>query len=195
MKVYVKTFINPLLAIAFKEGVDFVGDPDYKAMDPKKEGDEWEVLVEHDGDDDVSDDNEIQSSPIPIRQSVILEKPEKMNLKDWMEHQSKRISKMEPLDAKTAPLNDNDKLTQRMLEIASGHPVAEIINLPVKIDEVVDEIEPLPPAPISFDSSMIEPCGECLNCAAGGERDCIKIINAACAVPVRSSEMRWPERK
>lgn len=52
LRFYPKTFVNPLLAIAFKEGVDFVGDPDYRVSEPKQENDRWVVIVEHDDDDD-----------------------------------------------------------------------------------------------------------------------------------------------
>lgn len=56
LKYYPKTFVNPLLAIAFKEGIDFVGDPDFKATGPKKEGEKWIVTVEHNDDDDEEED-------------------------------------------------------------------------------------------------------------------------------------------
>ena len=53
MKLYEKVFVNPLLALAFKDGVDFANDPDLKALEPKKEGpNKWIVLIEDNNEDD-----------------------------------------------------------------------------------------------------------------------------------------------
>jgi hypothetical protein len=201
MKVYVKTFINPLLALAFKEGVDFVGDPDYKAMNPKRDGEEWEVIVEH----DIDDDAEITTAEaIPFKKYLTITNavtPDKPNLKDWLEQQSKRISNMEPVNAQFAPETDAE------IHQLNHLIIPEIINLPVKVPKTIvtsDESESTTPpsgwtspssppsrfwqsgtssltvpTPINFDPSAMEPCGECLNCVSGSE-DCIKIINAAC---------------
>lgn len=60
MKLYEKKFVNPLQALAFKDGVEFASDPDLKALEPKKEGpNEWVVLIEDSTDDDEDDDDMI----------------------------------------------------------------------------------------------------------------------------------------
>lgn len=61
LKYYPKSFVNPLLALAFKDGIEFVSDPDYKASEPRKEGDKWVVIVTHDDDDD--DDEQVDNKP------------------------------------------------------------------------------------------------------------------------------------
>lgn len=157
MKNYVKTFPNPILALAFKEGVDFVGDPDYKALEPKRDGDIWEVIVEH----DVDDDEDIYKSSArnqPAKAPLAVINPEpappvKAPMKEWIEQQSKRINDMQHYNAK----------------VNKG----EIIKLPVKpVRQPVNMV----------DESVlddIEPCNSCLNCSHGDT--CINIINAACA--------------
>lgn len=89
MKIYIKTFVNPLLAIAFKDGVDFVDDPDYKAMAPKKEGpNKWVVLVEH--DDDTEPVVSTAVTPLVKKQST---------LRDYED----RFKEMRPITARSAP--------------------------------------------------------------------------------------------
>lgn len=104
LKFYPKSFVNPLLALAFKEGIDFVEDPDYKASQPKHEGDKWVVLVEHDDNDD--DDDVIMHSTVSVSKAV----PDK---KRTLHNYEDRLKNMKPLTAKPAP--------------------TEIIHAPVKI--------------------------------------------------------------
>lgn len=94
LKIYPKTFINPLVALAFKEGIDFVGDPDYNALEPKKEGDKWVVLIEHtDDDDDDESNDEIVHSTVKHTQQKI------STLRDFED----RFKHMKPIAAKSAP--------------------------------------------------------------------------------------------
>jgi len=52
MKQYEKTFVNPLLAKAFKDGIEFANDSFLKVSEPKKEGDKWILLIEDTEEDD-----------------------------------------------------------------------------------------------------------------------------------------------
>lgn len=178
---YVRTFANPLLALAFKEGVDYVGDPDFKALEPKKDGDLWEVIIEHEVEDDADDnDDDILHSTVsftqphrsppgsPFANSTSVVERKQLTLKDY-----------------------EDKFNK-----IPARPAREIIHPPVKVTAEVEEDgpEPLPPVPpksntnniegmrkepIIFDPNSIEPCGECIPCSTG--QDCLRVINAACA--------------
>lgn len=188
---YVRTFANPLLAMAFKDGIDYVGDPDFRALDPKKEGDMWEVIIEHEIDDDDEDESPTRKGtkfdpsaiigPVPAKNTV----PEKtqLSLKDY----EAKFDKMKP-----RPITATGK--------------DEIIHPPVKVEEIktdggqvikfympsepkTKEPEPLPPPPVvnkpkqnlGYNQEAIEgikPCNGCLNCSHG--ETCINIINAAC---------------
>jgi len=90
MKLLIKTYPNPLLALAFRDGVNFVGDPDYKALEPKKEGDKWEVIIEHEDDEDDVANTTIGPELPPKKQTT---------LRDFEE----RLTKMKPVAAKSAP--------------------------------------------------------------------------------------------
>ncbi len=92
-KFYTKTFVNPLLALAFKDGVDFVGDPDYKALEPKREATGWVVVIEHDDDDD-DDEGEIVHSTVNV-----VDKNATTTVRDFED----RLKKMKPIVPKTAP--------------------------------------------------------------------------------------------
>lgn len=72
MKLFTRSFVNPLLALAFKDGIDFTGDRDLCAMEPKKVGpNKWDVIIEcYDDDTDADTDDEDYSPPaIDIDQS------------------------------------------------------------------------------------------------------------------------------
>jgi len=137
MKIYPKTFVNPLLAIAFKEGIDFIGDPDYKALEPKREGNKWVVIVEHEDDDD--DDDVLAES---VKNNVIIMEPTEPVKKQATFHDYEdRLKKMQPITAKSAPTP------------------GEVIHPPVKITAEEPEL-PDPP-------STRRGCGQCIPCAQG----------------------------
>lgn len=168
---YVRSFANPLLAMAFKDGIDYVGDPDFRALEPKKEGDMWEVIVEHEVEDDdeevtpigpVPAKNHSQSNTITDTIYGTLDKNEKkhLTLKDY----EAKLDKMKP---RPIPATGND----------------EVIHPPVKIEEkLFMPTEPTKPKQnLGYNQSAIEgikPCNSCLNCVHG--ETCINIINAAC---------------
>jgi hypothetical protein len=53
MRQYEQKFANPLLALAFVDGVEFVGDPDMRALNPTKADDgTWVVVIEDTTDDE-----------------------------------------------------------------------------------------------------------------------------------------------
>lgn len=187
---YVRTFANPLLAMAFKDGVDYVGDPDFRALEPKKEGDVWEVLIEHEVEDDDDDYNEVDHSgvvhtpmgPLPIKSyastanAVTPETKKQLSLKDYED----KLNKMSARPARSQQFELDDETGMLV-------PKKEIIHPPVKVE--ANEPEPLPPTPtltksepiIMFDPSAtddVEPCKACLNCVSG--QPCINQINAAC---------------
>jgi len=92
MKLYEKTFVNPLLAMAFKDGIEFIADPDYKVMEPKQEGpNKWVVLIEHEDDDD--DYDEIVPT-VP----TVAEPKRQVTLRDYEE----RLKQMTPIEAKSS---------------------------------------------------------------------------------------------
>lgn len=204
MKLLTRKFVTPLLALAFKDGVDFVGDSDYRAQEPKQLGPtEWEVVIEWDNDDDDDDDTEvIHPSPnykpyADVANGITPDKKQPLvTLKDY----ENKLSKMKPITAQSAP--------------GQEPPPAEVIHLPVKPhltdDGVIvsgEDPGPLPPLPFdtsspfneiekefptayTVDESSFSPppqeeteptvrgCGACLPCASGA--DCIQAINAAC---------------
>lgn len=96
LKYYPKAFVTPLLAQAFKEGIDFVGDPDYRATGPKKEGtsagNRWVIIVEHDDNDD--EDDEL------LADSVTQSKRPIVTLQDFEE----RLKSMKPISAQSSPV-------------------------------------------------------------------------------------------
>lgn len=167
MKLYQRTFVNPLLAIAFKDGVDFVGDPDYRAMEPKHEGQHWTVLVEH---DDGEDDEDVGI----VRKNVA---DRFYAAKDAAKMSSQTESKkwFEPSEPKTKlrleTLGDYQKHLDKMKPRVVGQPatMAEVIHAPVKISHNSND-----------DDDDIEACGECTHCATG--HDCIRVINNALGV-------------
>lgn len=58
MRVYEKSFVNPLLALAFIDGILYTMDPDIFCEKPKrKSDDEWIVMVSDNNQDDDVDEN------------------------------------------------------------------------------------------------------------------------------------------
>jgi hypothetical protein len=166
MNLYTKTFVNPLLALAFKDGLEFAADPEYKVMEPKQEGpNKWIVIIEHDdGDDDDLEDAVIIHSTAT----------ESKTLKDYQ----KKLDNMKPMAAKSAP-------------VKTTTPMQELVHLPVKAEDSKKKVprypitvsgnpntsaepEPLPPVPNVSDRW---PCGKCIPCSQGD--DCIVAINEA----------------
>lgn len=118
MKLYQKTFVNPLLAIAFKDGIEFINDPDYKAMDPKEEGlNKWTVLIEYNGDDDDDEEND----------TVIHSSSDKFDANRYFDNQVK---------PKLKTLRDYENHLNKMKPRSIGkqaETIAEVIHPPVKI--------------------------------------------------------------
>src|SRR5689334_3896606 len=53
MKRYVKSFVDPLHALQFKSGIEFVDDPFFKVKEPQKKGStEWVLIIEDCNEDE-----------------------------------------------------------------------------------------------------------------------------------------------
>lgn len=176
MKVIVRTFVNPLLAIAFKDGVDFVGDPDYKAMEPKQEGaNKWTVLVEHDDGDDEDDDDGVVIH--------ITAEPEPEVAPKTMKDYENKLSKTKPKTAKSAPTTERtvmEEIVHPPVKVSDSKKNLRMVpRFPTTVDgnqSSSDEPEPLPDPP-RVKRDPVWPCGECIPCTQGD--DCIEEIAAA----------------
>lgn len=99
MRQYEQTFANPLLAMAFKDGIDFVGDPDMKALNPSKATDgstKWVVVIEDTNDYD--DDEEVVTPIQPAKDTT--DKPTKISFDEF---RSLTRKNMTPKAAKREP--------------------------------------------------------------------------------------------
>ena len=53
MKRYIKVFVDPLHALQYKAGIEFVDDPFFKVHEPKKDGPtRWVLVIDDHTDDD-----------------------------------------------------------------------------------------------------------------------------------------------
>ena len=205
MKLIEKEFINPLFAIAFKDGVDLavdlLGDSNFKALEPKKEGQKWIVRIEDHTDDDDDDDDDDAS-----QDEVVYSTPEKKKCK-WCDElftgpegeeycstactnedyyynavtSESNKKETEPTVAKpmTTFKDWEDKFRSMKPVTPQSAPGQEIIHPPVKVS--VGQATNM----ASFlEQPEIQPCGKCIPCKTG--QDCIEVINAAClALPAR----------
>lgn len=190
MKVYERRFVNPLLALAFKDGMEYVNDPDYRVYDPKREGNEWVVLIEDQCDDD--DDTEAS-----IVAEVISEKEDEDDFSKLTFNQFLERTKhnMEPVAMRPAPGEDFSVGNEMMnMEIQTKPIMSSIIarpaitnparllpapektiniNDPLKLHNFLQGIDPG-----DEDEASGSPCGNCIPCKTG--QDCIVLVNAAC---------------
>jgi len=132
---YVRTFANPLLALAFKDGIDYVGDPDFRALPPKKEGDMWEVLIEHqvDEDDDDAEVININSRSAPKKQLSLGDYQAKLDKMKPRDISSNREIihppvKAEPIIMYELAATDGIEPCNACLNCSSGGPCMNLIN-------------------------------------------------------------------
>ena len=93
MVQFTKKFINPLLANAFKAGVEFVNDPDYRLSEVRREGDKWVLdIFEMTEDDD----------GLEIRELLELPESKDETLSDY----EKRFKQMKPISAPSMRLSE-----------------------------------------------------------------------------------------
>ncbi len=159
MRQYEQVFANPLLAMAFKDGVDFVGDPDMRAHNPKKAIDgtsNWVVVIEDDTDEDEYV-GEVVAPKIIVEEVKPKAKPTFEQYKTLTQSNltSKVMAKREPITTTITTIAEPKK---------SPAPRGTRIIIPEDCDD-----------------GKIERCGKCLNCRSAGQ-DCLEVINAACAL-------------
>lgn len=220
MKLLTKTFITPLLALAFKEGVDFVSDPDYRALEPKQLGPtEWEVAIEWDNDDD----DIVQDPPgagwTPKKKIKVIKEPVPEKKQTTLKDYEARFSKMKPITAQSAPGQEREVANRLPTEIVhlpvkpkklklcndgsiiTGEDPGPLVHMSSPFEHVdrefptVDDIESTfspPPIVSPIEIPDTESCGKCLPCSQGG--DCIEMINAACQAMIGASKLARLER-
>lgn len=81
MKNYNRTFVNPLLAMAFKEGVEWINDDDIECLEPYKDEQEkvWVIeILDHREDDTDESDEAVECEDKTDDAEEIIEKPVKI---------------------------------------------------------------------------------------------------------------------
>lgn len=101
IKAYAKSFVNPIIALAFKEGIDFVGDPDYKASPPRKEGENWIVIIHHDDDEDDDDNINDEEDMILLREMAA--RAQSTKAPATFSSYEERLKNIKPLEVKVRP--------------------------------------------------------------------------------------------
>ncbi len=141
MRTYEQTFANPLLALAFKAGVDIVGDQDITATAPRRANDgskNWVVMILDETEDEEDDNPVVIECSVP---SNIYSKDVKKNNSKVSFEEFKELTKKNMVP-KTLKLEDGGLFTT-ISEPNNSKPPGKrgsrtIIPDPINIDDMMD---------------------------------------------------------